>query len=91
MFVGFGGNTGRYDEIVKICQKYDLLLILDAAHMAGTRLNEKVPGEEAAAVVYSFQAVKNLPTGDAGMLCMSDDECDNIITVKVLTFDKINV
>ena len=79
MFVGFGGNTGRYDEIVKICQKYDLLLILDAAHMAGTRLNEKVPGEEAAAVVYSFQAVKNLPTGDAGMLCMSDDECDNIV------------
>ncbi len=79
MYVGFGGNSGRYDEIASICKRYGLCLILDAAHMSGTRMNGRIPGEEADAVVYSFQAVKNLPTGDAGMLCMPDDECDSII------------
>ena len=69
MFVGLGGNVGRYKEIVNICKKYNLKLILDAAHMAGTRLNGEIVGKEADAVCYSFQAVKNLPTADSGMIC----------------------
>lgn len=79
MFVGMGGNTGGYPEIVKICKKYGLKLILDAAHMAGTRLNGEIPGKEADAVIYSFQAVKNLPTGDSGMLCFRNGEYDSIV------------
>lgn len=82
MFVGLGGNTGRYREIVKICENYGLKLILDSAHMAGTKLDGEIPGKEADAVIYSFQAVKNLPTGDAGMLCMADDDCDCIVRKK---------
>lgn len=78
MYVGFGGNAGHYEDIVRLCRKYDLKLILDAAHMAGTRVNGVVPGSEADAVIYSFQAVKNLPTGDAGMLCMKDENGDKI-------------
>lgn len=78
MFVGFGGNAGRYNDIVKICEKYGLKLILDAAHMAGTRVDGKIPGIEADAVVYSFQAVKNLPTADAGMVCMAEEDCDSL-------------
>lgn len=82
MFVGLGGNAGKYLEIVELCKKRGLKLILDSAHMAGTRLNGIIPGREADAVIYSFQAVKNLPTGDAGMLCMADDICDNIVRKK---------
>ncbi len=78
MFVGLGGNAGRYNDVVRICEEYGLKLILDAAHMAGTRLDGKIPGTEADAVIYSFQAVKNLPTGDAGMVCMADEECDSL-------------
>lgn len=37
MYVGMGGNMGNYHEIVKICEENNLKLILDAAHMAGTR------------------------------------------------------
>lgn len=37
MYVGLGGNMGHYYEIVKICEEHNLKLILDAAHMAGTR------------------------------------------------------
>ena len=76
IFVGIGGNTGRYEEIVKLCQKHGIKLILDAAHMSGTRLHGRHVGQEADVVVYSFQAVKNLPTGDSGMICFKEKEDD---------------
>lgn len=79
MFVGMGGNIGNYYEILDICKKRGLKLILDAAHMAGTRYNGSIPGAEADAVVYSFQAVKNLPTADSGMLCFKEEKYDAIL------------
>jgi len=78
VFVGIGGNTGQYEKVVEICNKYNLKLILDAAHMAGTRLNGKIPGKESDVIVYSFQAVKNLPTADSGMICFKEKEHDEI-------------
>ena len=36
IFVGMGGNTGDLDKIRDICERNDIKLILDAAHMAGT-------------------------------------------------------
>ena len=82
MFVGLGGNTGQWDKIVKIAREHNLKLILDAAHMAGTRLNGKIPGDEADVIVYSFQAVKNCPTGDSGMICFKDAKSDEIVRKK---------
>ncbi|WP_027086117.1 DegT/DnrJ/EryC1/StrS family aminotransferase [Cohnella panacarvi] len=78
MFVGLGGNTGQYADILAICRKHRLPLILDGAHMAGTRLHGEMPGKEADVAVYSFQAVKNLPTADSGMICFADEEMDGI-------------
>lgn len=88
IFVGIGGNTGRYEEIARLCQKYDIKLILDAAHMSGTRLHGKHVGHEADVVVYSFQAVKNLPTADSGMICFKEKEDDE--RVRKLTWLGIN-
>ncbi len=83
LFVGIGGNTGHYKEIVKICEENNLKLILDAAHMGGTRyVDGEMPGKEADVVVYSFQAVKNLPTADSGMVCFKDAEFDGIVRKK---------
>jgi len=76
IYVGIGGNAGHYDKIVSICKKHDLKLILDASHMAGTRINGEVPGKEAEVVIYSFQAVKNLPTADSGMICFKRKDFD---------------
>ena len=44
--------------------------------MAGTRLDGRHVGAEADASVFSFQAVKNLPTADSGMICFADAELD---------------
>lgn len=78
LYVGIGGNAGHYNEIAEICKKHNLKLILDAAHMTGTRVNGKMVGTEADVVIYSFQAVKNLPTGDSGMVCFKDEKFDKI-------------
>jgi dTDP-4-amino-4,6-dideoxygalactose transaminase len=77
MFVGIAGNSGKYKEVVELCRKHGLALILDAAHMAGTRVDSQYVGHDADATVFSFQAVKNLPSADAGMICFlraEDDE-----------------
>ena len=79
MFVGMGGNIGNYYKIVDICKERGLKLILDAAHMTGTRYKGVIPGYEADAVVYSYQAVKNLPTADSGMLCFKEEKYDMIL------------
>ena len=76
MFVGLGGNTGRYAEVLKICRDKGIAMILDAAHMAGTRVAGRHVGYDADATVFSFQAVKNLPTADSGMICFADAQDD---------------
>jgi len=88
MFVGMGGNPGQYEKIVEICRQNALALILDAAHMAGTRLNAKHIGKEADVSVFSFQAVKPLPTADSGMVCFSLPEDDQL--ARKLTWLGIN-
>ncbi|MEA4902163.1 DegT/DnrJ/EryC1/StrS family aminotransferase [Desulfitobacterium sp.] len=78
LFVGYGGCFGQLDKIIEICKKHNLKLILDAAHMGGTRVHGVFPGtlEGVDVAVYSFQAVKNLPTADSGMICFKDVEND---------------
>jgi dTDP-4-amino-4,6-dideoxygalactose transaminase len=44
--------------------------------MAGTRIGGRHVGWDADATVFSFQAVKNLPTADSGMLCFPDADDD---------------
>lgn len=72
MFVGIGGNVGKYHEVLTLCRDRGIAVILDAAHMAGTRVDGRHVGPEADVSVFSFQAVKNLPTADSGMVCFAD-------------------
>lgn len=78
MYVGLGGNTGQLRKIEQICKERNLKLILDASHMTGTRWADsgRHVGGEADVAIFSFQAVKNLPTGDSGMICFRDAELD---------------
>ncbi|MBA2964833.1 MULTISPECIES: DegT/DnrJ/EryC1/StrS family aminotransferase [Ramlibacter] len=76
VFVGIGGNIGQYEKVVDLCREHKLRLILDAAHMSGTRVAGRHVGAEADCAVFSFQAVKNLPTADSGMICFRDASDD---------------
>lgn len=76
IYVGLGGNTGRLLEVAQLCKERGLRLILDAAHMTGTRLHGTHVGGEADVAVFSYQAVKNLPTADSGMICFRQAPLD---------------
>ena len=76
MFVGLGGNPGRLLEVIKLCKKHKLRLILDAAHMAGTRVDGRHVGANIDVSIFSFQAVKNMPTADSGMICFHNKDLD---------------
>ncbi len=76
MFVGIGGNVGQYKKVIELCKAKGIKLILDAAHMSGTRMDGKHVGGESDCTVFSFQAVKNLPTADSGMICFKEKEDD---------------
>lgn len=80
IFVGYGGRVGQLKKIIEICKKYKLKLILDAAHMSGTKVDGVCPGTWAGidVTVYSFQAVKNLATGDSGMICWANKEAADL-------------
>lgn len=75
-FVGHGGSPGRYAEVRELCRERGLALVLDAAHMAGTWIDGRHAGWDADVTVFSFQAVKNLPTADSGMICFADPRLD---------------
>jgi len=78
IYVGIGGNAAGYKEIKDICRKNGLVLILDAAHMAGTKWKDDgcQVGHDSDCAVFSFQAVKNCPSGDAGIICFKEKEFD---------------
>lgn len=79
LFVGLGGNVGQYEKIRDLCRERGLILIVDAAHMSGTWVGRKIACDDADVLVYSFQAVKNLPTADSGMICFKDEELDRVV------------
>ena len=88
IYVGFGGNTGQLEEVAKLCKEKNLKLILDAAHMSGTRYKNQHVGHEADVAIFSFQAVKNLPTADSGMICFKEKFFDD--EVRKVTWLGIN-
>jgi len=75
-FVGIGGNIGRYSQVLELCRKHGLRMILDSAHMAGTWIGERHAGWDADVAVFSFHAVKNVPTADSGMICFAEPQLD---------------
>ncbi|WP_250479418.1 MULTISPECIES: DegT/DnrJ/EryC1/StrS family aminotransferase [unclassified Caballeronia] len=88
VFVGIGGNIGQYHKVLELCRERGIKVILDAAHMAGTRIDGRHAGHDADVAVFSFQAVKNLPTADSGMICFRDAEDD--VRVRKMSWLGIN-
>ena len=92
VFVGIGGNTNNLERIKEICELENVSLIIDAAHMAGSKLEENSRphlGDFADFICYSFQAVKNLGIADSGMLCTQKNELlDDILKYRWLGINK---
>ena len=72
--VHFGGRACDMDKIMAIAKKHNLFVVEDSAHAAGGKYKEKMLGSIGDFGSFSFQAVKNMATGDGGMLVTNNKE-----------------
>lgn len=70
--VHYGGHPADMDLISKIAKSYNLKIIEDASHAAGAKYKGKMIGSISDVTCFSFHAVKNLATGDGGMITTND-------------------
>ena len=72
--VHYGGHPCDMDEILDITNEHNLYVIEDAAHACGADYKGKKAGSLGDIGCFSFHAVKNLATGDGGMITTNDKE-----------------
>ena len=72
--VHFAGAPCDLTGIRSICREHNLFLIEDAAHAVGTRYGDELIGEKSELAVFSFHPIKNMTTGEGGMIMCNDPE-----------------
>ena len=75
--VHYGGHACLMDEIIDIASKNNLVVIEDVAHGCGGKYKNEMLGSIGSMGCFSFHAVKNLPTGDGGMITTNDKNIYN--------------
>lgn len=68
--VHFAGHPCDLEEIKKIAQKYNLIVIEDAAHALGAEYKKSIIGscKYSDMTILSFHPVKHITTGEGGMI-----------------------
>lgn len=73
MPIHFAGLPCDMYKISKIAKKYKLYVIEDAAHAIGTIYNNKNIGCLSDLTCFSFHPIKNITTGEGGMITTNND------------------
>jgi len=71
------GQPAEIDAITSICERYDIVLIEDAAESLGATYNSKHTGTFGKAGIYSFNGNKIITTSGGGMLVTDDESIAN--------------
>lgn len=71
--VHLAGQPCEMDEIRAIAEQHDLQVIEDAAHATGAKYKDRMVGAISDVTVFSFYAIKNLTTGEGGMITTEDE------------------
>ena len=79
--VHYGGHPCNMKAIDEIAEDNNLVVIEDAAHAAGAEYKGKKVGSLSHAGSFSFQAIKNMTTGEGGMLTFDDDALDQKLRI----------
>lgn len=75
------GLMADMESILKISQKYNLVVVEDAACALGASLNERMAGTFGDLGVFSFHPRKIITTGEGGMVITSNNELANKIKI----------
>lgn len=74
MHMTYGGHPGEVLALRELADRHGLLLLEDAAHGAGTRLDGRHAGTFGAGGAFSFFSNKNLAVGEGGIVGVAGDE-----------------
>lgn len=69
--VHFAGSAVDMDPILALAKKQGVAVVEDAAHAAGTFYKGRQVGKTGTSI-FSFHPIKNMTTGEGGMLCSDD-------------------
>jgi len=72
--VHFAGLPCDMDPILALAAEFGLKVLEDAAHAAGTEYKGRRIGSLDTVSVFSFHPIKNLTTGEGGMVCTRDEK-----------------
>jgi len=87
--VHFAGRPCRMDRIGEIAARHGLTVIEDAAHAIGAEFGGRRIGAISRLTVFSLHAVKNVTTGEGGMVTTDDGElAQRIRTLALHGMDK---
>jgi UDP-4-amino-4-deoxy-L-arabinose-oxoglutarate aminotransferase len=75
--VHFAGAPADIDRILGIAKKHHLFVIEDAAHGLGSYYKGIHVGGWGQVAVFSFHPIKNITTGEGGMITHSDDPLES--------------
>ena len=89
--VHWGGYPCDMDEINELAKKNNLIVIEDAAHALGSTYKNNPIGSISDFTSFSFQAIKQLTTGDGGALCcLNEEKYKNIKNLRWFGIDREN-
>ncbi len=71
--VHFAGQSCDMDQIFALAREFNLTVIEDAAHAAGTEYKGERIGSLDSISIFSFHPNKNITTGEGGMVCTRDE------------------
>jgi perosamine synthetase len=74
--VHYGGHAADMDRILALAAERGLPVVEDVAHGMGGSYKGRMLGSLGTVGSFSFHAVKNLATGDGGMISLADQEAD---------------
>ncbi|HSW98157.1 MAG TPA: DegT/DnrJ/EryC1/StrS family aminotransferase [Candidatus Saccharimonadales bacterium] len=74
MPMDYGGQPCNYDQLRKIAKKHNLILIEDAATAIGAEYKGKKIGAISDLTCFSFHPVKNMSTGDGGVVTTNNEQ-----------------
>src|SRR4030043_1707696 len=73
----FAGAPVDMDKILGIAKKHDLFVIEDAAHGLGAYYKGVHIGGFGQSAIFSFHPLKNITTGEGGMITHNDDQLES--------------
>ena len=79
--VHFGGRPCNMNQIDDIAKRHGLWIVEDAAHAMGTIYQKKHIGTIGDITSFSFHAVKNLTTGEGGMIATNNKKWAELIKI----------